>query len=116
MRNSEILKVFYKEYHRSPTYEEFMYVGGKCQERLYGRLLTLLGYPQSTRAFTVQVFDTRGRMIFEGTVKQAAERFDKHITFIRACANKGHKLCNEYTVKRKEVRKINTEENKNDQN
>ena len=104
MSDEEIIKLFQLEYHRTPSYREFKLLGGKCSRGVYPALIKILGYPKPTHAITLQVVNTRNQVVYEGTVKDLAEEYDRHPAHIRNCATKNYRLLSQYTVREKEVK------------
>lgn len=104
----KIVDNFLNEYYRSPTKKEFKCLGGdlKYVKRVYGSYIKFLdhyGYDAPTKAKCVQVFDDRGKLVFEGSTNDVSLKFNAHITVIRgACNGRVKLLKNKYKCKYKE--------------
>lgn len=104
VKNKKIVDEFFEDYYRVPRYDEFIKLGGSFKPRkMYGKMLKSFGYSQSTKTSTVQVYDDRNRLIFEGTVKEVAEEFERDVSVVRRAVKNGSKLCWLYTCKYKKL-------------
>lgn len=106
-KNIQIVDDYLNSYFCSPSEKNFIKLGGniakiKNQYGSYRKFLYQNGYDMPTKAKAVVILDTRGMLVFEGTVKDAASKYGVHFTHVRRCALYGNKLRNEFTVKYKE--------------
>jgi len=81
MDNLEIIDRFLWAFNKSPSYEQFILLGGKVPKRItnhtkwYGNLLTTNGYDKPTKANVYRVIFDKRRLVFIGTVGEICRKF-----------------------------------------
>lgn len=107
MENIEIVDDFLDKNYRSPTKKEFLELGGnmvrvKREYKTYLNFLEFNGYDRPTKICkVVEVVNSRGEVIFEGSVKNVAEKYGTYRGNVRICIKNNWNYKSKYKVRYK---------------
>lgn len=85
MKDVEIIKEFYNQFYRAPTYKEYMALGGKKKHNRYYEFLKGLGYPSMKGPnVTIEVLKDN-EVMFTGVSQEVADELDCSQVWVRKC-------------------------------
>ena len=103
-KGKKIIENFIYEYFRTPSYREFINIGGDLSYYYFYKLRKEMGFNETKgRKMTYEVLNRKGEILFVGSSSEIAEEFDTTPHNVATVCKKNLKLKRKYTLRKKVV-------------